>query len=66
MFIADSIVSKNSLDFNLQDIIENQTNSQESIGDKIKEEIMETDSFENRSFSDIAIDDPIEKQLNDL
>lgn len=59
-------MSKNSLDFNLQDIIENQTNSQESVGDKIKEEIMETDSFENRSFSDIAIDDPIEKQLNDL
>lgn len=53
------------MDFSLQEIIDNQ-NSQESVRENIKEELMETDTYENRSYSDITIDDTIEKQLNDL
>lgn len=53
------------MDFNIQEIIDNQ-NSQESARENIKEELMETDTYENPSYSDITIDDTVEKQLNDL
>lgn len=65
LFLGDVISSKNSMDFSLQEMIDNQLNDQESV-DKIKDEIMETDSFENQSYPDIAMDDSIEKRLNDL
>lgn len=65
VLIDDQIITKSSMDFNLQEIIDNQ-NNQESVRENIKEELMETDTYENRSYSDITIDDTIEKQLNDL
>lgn len=65
MLIADPIMN-NSMDFDLQDIIENRQNSQDSIGENGKDELMETQTYDNRSFSDITLDDTVEKQLNDL
>lgn len=56
----------NSMDFDLQDIIENRQSSQESIGENGKDEILDSQTYENRSYSDIALDDTVEKQLNNL
>lgn len=56
----------NSLEFDLQEMIENPQSSQESIGENIKEELMDAQEYQNRSYSDIALDDSVEKQLNDL
>lgn len=61
MLIADQITN-NSMDFDLQEIIENRQNSQESI----KEEFMETQTFENRSFSDSHLNDSVQQQLGDM
>lgn len=55
------------MDFDLQDILENQKINQETeIGENGKDELIETQTFDNRSYSDIALDDVVEKQLNDL
>ncbi|VVC43263.1 Histone-fold,Transcription initiation factor TAFII31 [Cinara cedri] len=62
---SDHILS-NSMDFDLQEILENQKIDQENIGENGKDELMETQTFDNRSYSDIALDDVVEKQLNDL
>lgn len=59
-------IMNNSIDFDLQEIIENRQSSQEGIGENCKDELMETQTYENRSFSNIALDDTVEKQLNDL
>lgn len=64
MSTADQIMN-NSMDFDLQEIIENR-HSRESSRENIKEESMESQSFESRSYTDIALDDSIEKKLNDL
>lgn len=63
LLIADQIMN-NSMDFDLQDIIENR--SRDSIGENGKDELMETQTYENHSYSDIALEDTVEKQLNDL
>lgn len=54
------------MDFDLQEIIESRHSSQERMGENGKDELMETQTYENRSYSDIALDDTLEKQLNDL
>lgn len=64
MLLADMM--NNSIDFDLQDIIENRQGSQEGIGENGKDDLMETQTYENRSFSNIALDGSEEKQLNDL
>ncbi|KAL5233902.1 hypothetical protein ACI65C_001343 [Semiaphis heraclei] len=56
----------NSLEFDLQEMIENPQCSQESIGETDKDELMDAESYQNRSYSDIALDDAVEKQLNDM
>lgn len=63
MLIADQIMG-NSMDFDFD--IDNQQNSQENIGENCKEEPMESQTYESRPYSDIALDDTVEKQLNDL
>ena len=55
-----------SMEFDLQEMIENRQSSQESIGENDKDELMEAQSYQNRSFSDIALDDSVEKQLSDM
>lgn len=64
-FVADPIMS-NSMDFDLQEIIESRHSSQERIGENGKDELMDAQTYESRSYSDIALDDTLEKQLNDL
>lgn len=64
MFIADQMTN-NSMDFDLQEIIENRQNSQENIGENGKDELMETQTYENRSYSDSHLNDSV-KQLSDL
>jgi len=56
----------NSLEFDLQEMIENRQSSQESIGETDKDELMDAEAYQNRSYSDIALDDAVEKQLNDM
>lgn len=49
--------------------IDNRPNSQENIGENCKEEpmeSMESQTYESRPYSNIALDDTVEKQLNDL
>lgn len=65
MLIADQMVS-DSMDFDLQDIIENRQNRQDGIGENGKNEHMDTQTFENRSYTNIALDDAVEKQLDDM
>ncbi|XP_022172893.1 transcription initiation factor TFIID subunit 9-like [Myzus persicae] len=65
-FPSSSQMMNNSLEFDLQEMIENPQSSQESIGENIKEELMDAQEYQNRSYSDIALDDSVEKQLNDL
>jgi hypothetical protein len=64
MLIADQIMN-NSIDFDLQEIIENRPNSQENVGENGKDELMETQTYEDRSFSDSHLNDSV-KQLGDL
>jgi len=66
VFIDDSTVSKNSLNFDLQNITENQSVGQISVGENVKDEIVETDSFEDSSCLDIEIDGYFEKLPNYL
>lgn len=56
----------NSIEFDLQEMIENQQSSQESIVQDDKDELLDAQTYQNRSFSDIALDDSVEKQLNDM
>lgn len=65
MLIADQMMG-NSMDFDFGEIMENRERSQETIGGTCKEEIMETQTFENRSYPDIALDDSVEKQHDEL
>jgi len=62
---ADQIMG-DSMDFNIQEIIENQQNNRESAGENIKDDQMDTQTYEDRIYTDIALDDSVEKQLNDL
>jgi len=55
-----------SIEFDLQEMIENRQSSQESIGENDKDEPMEAQAYQNRSYSDIALDDAVEKQLSDM
>jgi len=54
------------MEFDLQEMIENRQSSQESIGENDKDELMEAQEYQNRSYSDIALDDAVEKQLSDM
>jgi transcription initiation factor TFIID subunit 9B len=63
---SDDQIINNSIDFDLQEIIESRQSSQDSPAENGKDDIMETQSFENRSYSDIALEDTVEKQLNEL
>lgn len=58
ILIADQMMG-NSMDFDFGEIMENRQRSQETI--ECKEEIMETQTYENRSYPDIALDDTVEK-----
>lgn len=51
----------NSMDFDFGEIMENRERSQETIGGNCKQELIETQAFENRSYPDIALDDSVEK-----
>lgn len=56
----------NSMEFDLQEMMENQQSSQESIVQNDKDELLDAQTYQNRSYSDIALDDSVEKQLNDM
>lgn len=55
-----------SMEFDLQEMLENRGASQASIGENDKHELMDTQEYQNHSYSDIALDDTVEKQLNDM
>ncbi|CAI6363682.1 unnamed protein product [Macrosiphum euphorbiae] len=65
-FQQSSQLMDSPMEFDLQEMIENRQSSQESIGENDKDELMEAQSYQNRSFSDIALDDSVEKQLSDM
>lgn len=65
-FQQSSQMMNNSMEFDLQEMIENRQSSQESIGENDKDELMEAQEYQNRSYSDIALDDAVEKQLSDM
>ncbi|XP_001949412.1 transcription initiation factor TFIID subunit 9 [Acyrthosiphon pisum] len=65
-FQQSSQMMSNSMEFDLQEMIENRQSSQESIGENDKDELMEAQAYQNRSYSDIALDDAVEKQLSDM
>jgi len=63
---SDQIMG-NSMDFDFD--IDNRPNSQENIVENCKEEpmeSMESQTYESRPYSNIGLDNTIEKQLNDL
>jgi len=62
---ADQIMG-NSVDFDLQEIIDNRQNNQDGAVESVKEEQMDTQTYEDRMYTDITLDDSVEKQLNDL
>ncbi|XP_026808386.1 transcription initiation factor TFIID subunit 9-like [Rhopalosiphum maidis] len=63
---SSSQMMNNSMEFDLQEMMENRQSSQESIVENDKDELMDAQAYQNRSFSDIALDDAVEKQLNDM
>lgn len=65
MLTADQIMG-NSVDFDLQEIIDNRQNNQDGAVESVKEEQMDTQTYEDRMYTDITLDDSVEKQLNDL
>lgn len=65
MLTADQIIG-NSMDFDLQEIIENRQNNQESGVVNVKEENVDSQTYEDRMYTDITLDDSVEKQLNNL
>ncbi|XP_060874091.1 transcription initiation factor TFIID subunit 9-like [Metopolophium dirhodum] len=65
-FQQSSQMMNSSMEFDLQEMIENRQSSQESIGENDKDELMEAQEYQNRSYSDIALDDAVEKQLSDM
>ncbi|KAL4088545.1 hypothetical protein QTP88_023639 [Uroleucon formosanum] len=65
-FQQSNQMMNNSMEFDLQEIIENRHSSQESIGENDKDELMDAQAYQNPSYSDIALDDTVEKQLSDM
>ncbi|CAH1726700.1 transcription initiation factor TFIID subunit 9-like [Aphis gossypii] len=66
VYPQSSQMMNNSMEFDLQEMIENQQSSQESIVQNVKDELLDAETYQNRSYSDIALDDSVEKQLNDM
>jgi len=62
---SDQIIG-NSMDFDLQEIIENRQNNQESAEVNVKEENADSQTYEDRIYTDMTLDDSVEKQLNNL
>lgn len=62
--VADHILS-DSIDFDLQEIIDNQKNNQDTLGENGKDELMDTQPFDRHSYTNIALEE-VEKQINNL
>jgi len=52
------------MEFDLQEMIENCQSSQESIEENY--ELMDAQEYQNCSYSNIVLDDTVEKHLNDM
>lgn len=66
VFTQSDQIMGDSMDFDMQEIIENQQNNQESAEENSKDEHMDTQTYEDRVYTDIALDDSEEKPPNDL
>ncbi|XP_050435208.1 transcription initiation factor TFIID subunit 9 [Adelges cooleyi] len=61
---SESMMS-NSLDFDLQDIMEQQQSNHESVEENDKVELMDTQTYDNHSFG-ISLDESVDKQLDNM